>query len=162
MIIPLTFITLWFNSAEDKLTIFFLFFFCGGGDVVWRISKQLPWLPSWISELMNYAVLNRHVFPLPPTNFQLNLPFVGVHFGYWNRINSAVLNLHVTPTPPTQVWAQSYLPFWSRLRRFSRCPQWRPSWIPEQNNLSNSECLCYSDASHQVSAQSHCLGGNMV
>ena len=29
-----------------------------------------------------------------------------------------------------------------------------PSWISEQNNLSNSESLCCSDASHKVSAQS--------
>ena len=30
----------------------------------------------------------------------------------------------------------------------------RPSWISEQNNLSNSESLCRSDASHKGSAQS--------
>ena len=32
--------------------------------------------------------------------------------------------------------------------------RWRPSCIKEWNNLSNSESLCRSDASHQVSAQS--------
>ena len=30
----------------------------------------------------------------------------------------------------------------------------RPSWIAKRNDLSNSESLCRSDASHQVLAQS--------
>ena len=39
------------------------------------------------------------------------------------------------------------------MKNFKR-PQWRPSWISEWNDFSISECLCHSDASHQVSAQS--------
>ena len=31
----------------------------------------------------------------------------------------------------------------------------RPSWIAKLNDLSNSESLCHSYASHQVSAQSN-------
>ena len=31
----------------------------------------------------------------------------------------------------------------------SRFSRW-PSWIAKQNDLSNSESLCHSDASHQV------------
>ena len=38
--------------------------------------------------------------------------------------------------------------------RFSRWLPRRPSWIADQNDFSNSEILCRSDASHQVSAQS--------
>ena len=38
--------------------------------------------------------------------------------------------------------------------RFSRWPPRRPFWIAKQNDLSNSESLCPSDASHPVSAQS--------
>ena len=30
----------------------------------------------------------------------------------------------------------------------------QPSWISERNNLSNSESVCRSDASHKVSTQS--------
>ena len=38
--------------------------------------------------------------------------------------------------------------------RISRWPPWWPSWIPEQNDFSNSESLCPSDTSHQVLAWS--------
>ena len=38
--------------------------------------------------------------------------------------------------------------------RFSRWPPWGPSWIAERNDFSDSESLCHSDASHQVSVQS--------
>ena len=38
--------------------------------------------------------------------------------------------------------------------RISRWSPWRPSWISERNNFSNSESLCGSDASHQASVQS--------
>ena len=40
------------------------------------------------------------------------------------------------------------------VRRISRWLPWRPSWILERNNFSNSESLCYCNASHQVLAQS--------
>ena len=30
-----------------------------------------------------------------------------------------------------------------------------PSWLLEQNDFSNSESVCHSDASHQVSAYSN-------
>ena len=40
------------------------------------------------------------------------------------------------------------------LRRISIWPLWQPFWISERNDFSNSESLCRSDASHQVSAQS--------
>ena len=38
--------------------------------------------------------------------------------------------------------------------RFSRRPPGWPSWIAKQNDFSNSESLCLSDASYQVSTQS--------
>ena len=33
-------------------------------------------------------------------------------------------------------------------------PLWRPSWLPERYDFSNSESPCHCDASHQVLAQS--------
>ena len=39
--------------------------------------------------------------------------------------------------------------------RFSRWSPWGPSLISEQNDFNNSESLCCSHASHQVSAQSN-------
>ena len=40
-------------------------------------------------------------------------------------------------------------------RTDGRTTEWRPSWISEWNDISNSEFLCHCDASHQVLAQSH-------
>ena len=34
------------------------------------------------------------------------------------------------------------------------CHPWQPFWISKRNDFSNSESLCRSDASHQLSAQS--------
>ena len=41
------------------------------------------------------------------------------------------------------------------ISRFSRWPPKRPSCIAKRNDFRNSESLCPSDASHQVSAQSN-------
>ena len=38
--------------------------------------------------------------------------------------------------------------------RFSSWPPWRPSWILEQNQFSNSKSPCHPNASHQVWTQS--------
>ena len=40
------------------------------------------------------------------------------------------------------------------VRRTSRWPPWWPSWTLEWNYFSNSESLCHSDTSRQVSAKS--------
>ena len=69
--------------------------------------------------------------------------------------NLAILNLHVTPMPPTKFGFNPTYRFeadvvWS----FSRLPSWGPSLISEQNDFSNYEYQCCSDASHQVSALS--------
>ena len=63
--------------------------------------------------------------------------------------------ISVTPMPPIKfqlnlTYSLGGDVFW----RISRWPPWRPSWILEWNDFSNSESLCRSDASHQVSAQS--------
>ena len=69
------------------------------------------------------------------------------HLEHWNGTILAILNLcHCDASH--QVLAQSNL-------RFGRCHlNFRPSWISERNNFSNSESLCCSDASHKVLAQS--------
>ena len=63
----------------------------------------------------------------------------------------AILNLYVAPMPPIEFRLNPTYSLGDVVRRISR---WRPSWISEQNNFSNSESLCCCDASHQVSAQS--------
>ena len=79
----------------------------------------------------------------------------GSHLGYQNGMIFAILNLHVAPMP-NQVWVQSDLGFWSRcgFKIFKMVAMRQLSWIPDRNNFSNSESLCSSNASHQVSAQS--------
>ena len=42
-----------------------------------------------------------------------------------------------------------------------RISKWPPSWISEQNDFSNSESLCHSDTSNQVSAQSDMVSEEM-
>ena len=55
----------------------------------------------------------------------------------------AILNLHVAPMPPTKFGLNL-----TGADVFSRR-------IAKQNDLNNSESLCHSDASHQVSNQSN-------
>ena len=80
----------------------------------------------------------------------------GDQLEYPNETTLAVLNFFVAPMPPIQVSGQSNVWFGRRclLKNFKR-----PSWISERNDFSNSESLCRSDASHQVSAQSDMVWG---
>ena len=79
----------------------------------------------------------------------------GGHLGYLNRTILAILYLCVTVMLPIKFWLNPTFSLGGDVVwRISRWPQWQPSWISERNNLSNSESLCRSDASHQVSAQS--------
>ena len=53
--------------------------------------------------------------------------------------------------PPTKFWLNlAYCLRADVVWRFSR---WPPSWILEQNDFSNSESPCHSNAFHQVSVQ---------
>ena len=80
----------------------------------------------------------------------------GGHLGYLNETNLAILNLHVSQMPRTKFKLNpTYRSGADVVWRFSRLPLWRPSWIAERNDFSNSEFLCCSSASHQVSAQSN-------
>ena len=82
----------------------------------------------------------------------------GSHLGYWNKMNCAILNLHVT-TPTMFGLNPTYRSTADVVWRFSRWPPWRPSWISERNVSINSESLCCSKASRQVSAQSDLQSG---
>ena len=116
------------------------------------------------------AVLNLHVSPMPLIKFQLNptyrsgadvisrfssWPSWWPFLGYWNGTILAILNLHVTQMPPTKFGLNlTYCSGADVVGRFSRWPPLQPSWILEWKDFSNSESLCCSNASHQVSAQS--------
>ena len=77
----------------------------------------------------------------------------GGHLGHQNRTILASLNLYA-PMPPIKfrlnlTYGLGGDVVW-RISRWSSC---LPSWISEWNDFSNSESLCYCDASYQVSAQ---------
>ena len=78
------------------------------------------------------------------------------HFGYWNRTNLAILKLHVPQMPPTKFGLNlTYRLGADMVWRFSRWPTQGPACVLERKDFSNSESLCCSNASHQVSAQSN-------
>ena len=55
------------------------------------------------------------------------------------------------------------LALWEMLfGKILRWPPWRPSWISEWEDFSNSEFPCQNDASHQVLAQSHMVWEGMA
>ena len=120
-----------------------------GGDVVWIISIWPPWRPSWISEQNNFSNSESLLLWCLPSSFGSigltvwEMSFEefqdgrhGSHLGYRKWTILAVHNLHVAPMSPFEFWP------------------WRPSWISKQNDFSNSESQCLTDASHHVSAQS--------
>ena len=82
------------------------------------------------------------------TNFKM-----AAYLRYQNRTILAILNLHVFQISPTKFWLNptyhlgADVVWW-----FLGWPPWCPSWISEQTDFSNSESLCFSDASHQFSA----------
>ena len=117
---------------------------------------------------MILAILNVCVTVMPPIKFGSirltvweELSFEefqnGRHGDYpWYRNGTilAILNHCVTMMSPVKFWLHPTYGLggdvvWSISRW-----RWRPSWIAEQKDFSNSEFLCHCDASHQVLAQS--------
>ena len=79
----------------------------------------------------------------------------GGHLGYCNKMFLAILDHHIVPMPPTKFWLNlTYHSGADEVWRFSRWPPWGPSQILDQNDFSNSESLCHTNASHQVWVQS--------
>ena len=67
----------------------------------------------------------------------------------------AILNLCVTVMLPIKFWLNPTYGLGDVIWRISRWRPWRPSLISERYIFGNSKSLCYSNASHQVLAQSH-------
>ena len=91
------------------------------------------------------AILNFHVATMP-----------GGHLGYGNRTILAILSLYNSQKPPIvfQLNLTDCLGL-DVVWRVSRWQPWRPSWISDRKDFSNSESLCHCDASYQVLAQSN-------
>ena len=61
---------------------------------------------------------------------------------YWNGTSLAILNLYVAPMFPIKFRLNLTYGFGGDIvGRISRWPPWRPSWISERNNFSNSKSL---------------------
>ena len=101
-------------------------------DVIWTVSRWLPWWLSWISERKHFS---NSKSPCCPDAF--------------HRFRSIRLT----------VQAQTTIEDFQDDRRrccliILSCLTWRPSWILELNDSSNSKSRCGPNASHQVWAQS--------
>ena len=70
----------------------------------------------------------------------------GSHLGYLNGMILAILNRCVPVMLPIKFWLNPTFSLGGDV-------VWR-IWISKQNNLSNSEFQCRTDATHKVSAQS--------
>ena len=133
-----------------------------GGDFVWRFSRWLTWQPSWISEWNDH---NKFLCD-PNASHQVwaQSDRIRGRYGFktfkmaaqatiLDRTILAILNLYAAQKLSIKFWLNpTYGLGGDVVWRLSRWPPWRPSWISEQNEFSNSESLCCSDASHQVSA----------
>ena len=142
-----------------------------GGDVIWRISRWLPWWPSWIWERNDFSKFEFlcHCDASHQVSAQSDLGFrrrcclknfkmaalVASWILEWYNFSNSESQCHCDASH--QVSAQ----FSFRTKgsgdvtwKISRWPPWRPSWILEWNNFGNFESLCHCDISHQVSAQS--------
>ena len=110
------------------------------------------------------AILNMYVIPMPPIKFRLNQFTVWEmsldefqdgsrcsHLWYieTNGTISAILNLYAAQMPPIKFLLNpTYDVGGDEIWKILSWPPWRPSWISERNNFSNSESLFHSDASH--------------
>ena len=122
-------------------------------DQVWRFSRWPLWRPSWILKQILLAILNLYCALMPPI-CSIKLSAVAAILDIRTEI-LAVLNLHVSPMPPTKFQLNpTYHSEADVVSIFSRLPPWRPSWILERNNCSNSKSPRRPNASHQVWAQS--------
>ena len=125
-------------------------------DVVWRISR---WSQSWISEWND-----SEQFWISMSLRCISSSFSSIWLMVWETSFEefqdgvtilAILNPYVSLMPPMKFRLNlTYGLGGDVVWRISRWPPWQPSWISERNDFNNSEFLCRSDASHQVSAQS--------
>ena len=128
-----------------------------GGYVVWRISRWAPWRPTWISE-RNYFSNSESVCRSDASHqvsAQSGLWFGrrcrlknfkhGGHLGYRNGTILAILNFCTTMNRPIKFRFNLTYGLGDVVWRISN---WRPSWISERKDFSNSGSPCYHNASH--------------
>ena len=128
-----------------------------GGDVIWRISRWLPWILERNdfnnSDSLCHCVASHQVLGSIRLTVREEMSFEefqdghhGGHLGYHNGTILAILNLFVTAMPPikfqlNRTYGLGGVVIW-------RISRWPPSWISEWNDFSNSEFPCCHNASH--------------
>ena len=115
----------------------------------------------WYQNRRILAVLNLYVAYMPPIRFQLN-PTNGFGGDVVKEEILAILNLHASSMHPAKFQLNLTYRSEGDVVWFSRWLPWRPVWISEQNNFSNSESPCLPNASHQVWAQSDLSFGSRI
>ena len=131
-----------------------------GGVVVWRISRCSPCGHLGYRNGTILAILNLYVTVMPPIKFLLNSTYgLGEdivwrisrwrhsgHLRYRNGTILGILHLYAPPMPPIMFRLNlTYGLVGDIVWRISRWAPWRPSWISERNDFSNSESLCHCD-----------------
>ena len=133
-------LALWFRKISEKKS-FKLF----GFPSYFRSTPQC-FLPSFKSNGLSVQEKKRKI------DFQ-----DGCHGGHLEFLIGTILaifDLHVTLMLPTYFKVNK--PFCSGeevKNRFSRWPPWRPSWVPNRNDISHFWSISHPDASYQVSSQ---------
>ena len=124
--------------------------------MVWEMSFE-EWRPSWISgrnDFSNSESLCRsdasHVASAQSNMVWEEMAFeefqCGGHLRYWNEMFLANLIFYVTVMPPIKFRLNPTYGLGGDIVR--RISKWRPSWISERNDFSNSESPCCRIASH--------------
>ena len=118
--------------------------------------KMAPWRLSWLTEWNDFSnseslcpcdashqVLAQSNKVWEEKSFgEFQDGHHGSHLGYQNQMILAILNLYNTPMPHIKFRLNlTYGLGGDVVWRISRWPLWRPSWISEQNDFSNSESL---------------------
>ena len=124
------------HAASMPTTKFWLHpTYCSGADNNWRLSKWLPWQPSWIRFWWKVTdgqtdegqtMVNRPWHKLTWSKAPGELTIEDLHLGCILDMFLTILNLHVAPMPPTKFWLNlTYHSEADEVWRFSRWPPWR-------------------------------------
>ena len=82
--------------------------YCSRADVIWRLSRWLPWWLSWIYKNRTVlAILNLHAAPMPSTKFLFHLTYGSGTDNNW-RLSRWLQ------------WWSSWIRFWWRCPKFEK------------------------------------------
>ena len=142
-----------------------------GADEIWRFSRWPPWGPShrsdqnyfsnseslcrsnashqvWIQSALRFGrICLWRISRWPPWWLSWKISqFSSSMYSQWYLLSFILTRL----TVPAQFF---FFFFFFFFLRFSSLSTWRPSWILERNQFSNSKSPCHPNASYQVWAQ---------